>query len=80
MNCKDTVLVKVLLKMIAEHLTSDFDVDRWTTITIMFDEHLSPKAQQVVLDNIYIPQDAQHKCSISEMADVHESLRIRTTF
>ena len=80
MYTNEAVLVKVLLKMIADHLTSDFDVVRWVAITTTFDEHLSPKAQQFVLNNIYIPKNAQHKCSISKMADVRESLRIRTTF
>jgi len=77
---KESVLVKALLQLIAEHLTSEFHAGRWASITIIFDQHLSPEGQQFVLNNIYIPKGKQNKCDISKMSDVQESLRIRTTF
>jgi len=78
---EEALLVKVVLKLIAEHLVDDnFDVVRYVAITSTFDEKLSPEAQQFVLNNIYIPKGMEHKCSISKMGELHDALEIRTTF
>lgn len=70
------LLVKVVLKMISEHLTSDFDVVRLVAIHSIFDE-LPSDGKEFVINNIYIPKSKVRFCSITKMGQFRDTLKIR---
>lgn len=71
-----SLLVKAVLKLIAEHLTSEFDVIRLLAIQSIFDE-LPPVAQNFVINNIYIPKSKVRFCPASKMSEFRHTLKIR---
>lgn len=70
------LLVKAVLDMISEHLTSKFDVVRLVAIQSIFDE-LSPAAKNFVVEHIRIPKSKARFCSMERMCEFQEALRIR---
>ena len=71
-----SLLVKAVLELIAEHLTSDFDVVRLVAIHSIFDE-LPLADKNFVLENIYIPKNKARFCSITKMSEFRDTLKIR---
>ena len=72
----EELLVKAVLKLISEHLTSEFDVVRLVAIQSIFDE-LSPAGKEFVTNNIYIPKSKVRFCSMTKMGRFRDTLRIR---
>ena len=72
----DALLVKAVLELISEHLTSDFDVVRLVAIHSIFDE-LPPAGKDFVINNIYIPKSKVRFCPITKMSEFRHTLEIR---